>query len=227
MFKVFLAGKTLNMVGVCVLMSFLVACSTSNRLVKTYDGETLPSSQLATLIAPENIAIISVNGKDVPNYLLSDLNTKYALKPGFNHVVFNYESVWAKPGIRANDGPASEKTESKPMFVSFDARLGEQYDFSFQDATKLKEARALSERFSADLIDGKGAVVTTSKLFEGKLSSEDSLSLVQTLVSSLQAKSSSHDADSAEPSNLSNLKILWQQASPAERKAFLAWAFKE
>jgi len=103
---------------------FLVACSTG-KIVKTYDGDELLTEELAVLTAPENIVVLSINGKKMKKYLLSDLNVNYGLKPGENLVVFQHKSVWAKAVRENRDAPRSETVVSEPKEVLVLAKAGE------------------------------------------------------------------------------------------------------
>ena len=79
-----------------LLISLTLLGCTSDKIVKTYDGKILAKDEVAVLTAPQNITLLSVNGKEVQQYLLSNLDVNYALKAGENLVVFKYESIWSK-----------------------------------------------------------------------------------------------------------------------------------
>jgi uncharacterized protein YccT (UPF0319 family) len=193
----------------------LTACST-NKLVKTYEGDVLPQEQVSILAAPENLSVLSVNGRGVPVYMLSDVETRYALKPGMNQVVFKYESVWAKPGPKANGSARSERIESLPMLVNIDAQAGEQYRFVFDNAGNIREARALSQEFFATVASASGAVLSESALYkEGVLANKE------------LPDEGGRTVESEEPSQIESLMKLWEKTSPKERKAFLVWAIQE
>jgi len=192
---------------------FLVACSTG-KIVKTYDGDELLTEELAVLTAPENIVVLSINGKKMKKYLLSDLNVNYGLKPGENLVVFQHKSVWAKAVRENRDAPRSETVVSEPKEVLVLAKAGERLNFKFQNGNNLREAKAFAEIFEAEVIDSKSNTIAQSAEVgtyaianaEEKLTSLPETSNLQTL-----------DA----------LKVLWKTTSADEKKAFLAWAFQK
>ncbi len=223
MYRLLITQKSLKAALFSLLLISLAACSMSNKVVKTYEGEVLSKEQLAVLSAPANITVLSVNGKAMQNYLLSNLNTKYGLKSGSNQVVFQYESLWAKPGTKASGGARSEKIESPPHSVSFEAKVGEHYTFSFKAAENVREARQLAANFAATLVDAQGHELAMSKLYEFALA--DAASLAQKTVDVVQVKALPSGRDSA--SKLDDLKIIWGEMSAKERKAFLAWAFQD
>lgn len=202
---------------------FLVACSTG-KIVKTYAGDELLVEQLAVLTAPENIVVLSINGKRVKNYLLSDLNVNYGLKPGENLVVFKHESVWAKTVRENRDAPRSEKVVSEPKEVLIDAKAGESLNFKFQTGNNLREARALAAAFEAEVLDSKFNVVAQSAKVGTLEASKAKAALAEEQLAKEKIKALPETSDVA---SLDALKVLWGAASAAEKKTFLAWAFQE
>jgi len=157
---------------------------------------------------------LSINGKKMKKYLLSDLNVNYGLKPGENLVVFQHKSVWAKAVRENRDAPRSETVVSEPKEVLVLAKAGERLNFKFQNGNNLREAKAFAEIFEAEVIDSKSNTIAQSAEVgtyaianaEEKLTSLPETSNLQTL-----------DA----------LKVLWKTTSADEKKAFLAWAFQK
>jgi len=200
---------------------FLVACS-SGRIVKTYEGDVLAKEQLSVLTAPENIVVLSINEKKVKNYLLSDIEVNYGLKPGKNLVVFQYESIWGK-AVRGDDAPRSEKVVSEPKEVLIDAKAGEHLNFRFKKAGSVREARLLAVAFEAEVIDAESNALSVSTelgVYEASRVKErekiaSQVKQVETLpvTTNLQA--------------LEALKVLWGSASAEEKKTFLVWAFQK
>jgi len=189
---------------------FLSACSTG-KIVKAYDGDELLVEQLAVLTAPENIVVLSINGNKMKDYLLSDTNVSYGLKPGENLVVFQYESVWAKAIREDKDAPRSVKVLSEPKEVLVNARAGEHLNFNFLKGRDVREARTLAETFTAEVIDSKLKVVAQSADVGVYAASNVKAKLAKT--SDLQT--------------LDALKVLWGAATADEKKSFLAWAFQK
>jgi uncharacterized protein YccT (UPF0319 family) len=210
--------RSFRLISLVLFVFGLVACS--GKPVKTYEGEALSESEVAILIAGDNIEIKQVNGKPVPEYLLKNLETKYALKPGKNSVVFIYTSVWATAG--QNDDARSELIESGPQYLEFDAKPGAVYTFEFDEAGDRREARAMASDFTANLVTVSGGLVTTSAGYvpvepEVDASGTEVLGNVRQL-----------DCAPAETSlsGVEGMKALWKSASQQERKEFLQWAFQ-
>ena len=195
---------------------FLVACSTG-KIVKAYDGEALATEQLAVLSAPENIVILSINGKKMKKYLLSDLSTSYSLKPGENLVVFRSESVWAKAVREDKDAPRSERVVSEPREIMLDVKAGDELSFKFEHGSNVREARALAKEFKAEVID--------SKLNTVAVSAEPGTYKV--LAETKNKVLSKPLAEASDLQTLDALKVLWATATADEKKSFLSWAFQK
>lgn len=222
---------------VVILAVILTACS-SGTIVKTYEGEKLQAQSLAVLTAPEYISLVSVNGKRVPKYLLSSINTNYGLKPGINVVVFEYESVWAKAAV-GSEGARSELVSSGRKEVVIDAIAGENYNFDFAKASNVRDAKVLAENFSAQVVNASGAVIAQSTEPGIYKTATKPASVVATpVVTELAAENSvgvtaapvpqpvaADQASQALPT-IEGLKVLWKNASAEEKKSFLKWAFQ-
>jgi len=207
-------GKIMKVVGrirlliVMLVIALLIGCS-SGAIINTYSGDTLPASELAILNSPENIILLSVNGREVKQYLLSDLNVNYGLKSGENTVIFRYESLWGK-AKKAGDSARSETVASDPQELIIIAKPGQEYHFSFNGAGNVREARALAKSFSANIYDLNNVLIAKS----------------QGLGVSERAKLSETEKTS-DSSVMDALTALWGKASAEEKKKFLAWVFQE
>jgi len=197
-----------------LLISVLSACS-SNRLVQTYVGSTLAKNEIGVLTKPENIKIISVNGRAVKNYLLNRTTVNYGLETGVNVVLFNYESVWGSAKKDADDSP-SIKVLSVPTEVIIHAKAGGNYHFTFDEADDVLSAKALAANFNASILDENGVLVANSKTL-----TKDSMK---------QAMKESEVNEQGQASNkdeLLALKALWKKIGESEKKKFLAWVFQQ
>lgn len=132
-----------------LLISLTLLGCTSDKIVKTYDGKVLAKDEVAVLTAPQNITLLSVNGKEVQQYLLSNLDVNYALKAGENLVVFKYESIWSKAKRDEETGARVDVVESEPLEVRIMSKPGAKYNFSFVPASNLREAKELAATFVA------------------------------------------------------------------------------
>lgn len=214
--------QSIKILSVLFISLVVVACS-SGTIVKTYEGDSMAKEQVAVLTAPENISLISVNGKKVPKYLLSSINVNYGLKPGTNVVVFGYESVWAIPG-KTEDGQRSELAESGPKEVVIDAVAGAQYNFQFTEAENIREARELAQNFKAEIVDANKTIVASST--DTGVYAPPVEKSANAILSRVAADSGSADDSSNKLPTLEGLKVLWKNASADDKKEFLKWAFE-
>jgi len=208
--------KSLSLIALALTM---VACS-SGKVVKTYEGDALPSNALATLTAGENLVLISVNDKPVPEYLLSNIEVNYGLKPGKNKVVFQYESVWARARV-GEDGERSELVLSKQREVDIDAKPGAKLSFRYPEADNVREARALAASFDAEVVNKAGKVVARSHDVT-KVQADE---MPASLTASAGAVSDAPVAGPALPASEA-IRVLWGKMTREEQKQFLQWAFQ-
>ncbi len=216
----------------------LTACG-GGKIVKTYEGDAVPPQQLAVLTAGENVTLLSVNGKSVPKYLLSNIEVDYGLLPGANKVVFQYRSVWSNGPRKDEDAPRAVEIESPPMQVAITAAAGDRLVFEYPQADNIREARSLAENFSARIVNQKGKELGVATAYTAEQVQEvDLVNVPVTAPAAAVPVSSSVPATMAMTTASPNtapttslptidaLKVLWESASADEKKAFLKWAFK-
>lgn len=208
------------------LSVFMSACS-SNKLVKTYEGEPLPDASVAVLTAPENITLLSVNGKAVTQYLLSNLEVNYALQEGENLVVFQYESIWGKARRDEETGSRADVVQSEPLEVLINAKAGKRYSFSFMPAGNVREAKVLAASFMAQIIDENKDLVAESVALGAYAKAKDQRVAKEKALLADKVDSEKRAADSSGLSVSEKLKALWSQANAEEKKAFMVWVFQE
>ena len=201
------------------LLAMLVACT--GKPVKTYEGDAVAQEELAILTAGPNIEVTSVDGKKMKTYMLSNIETKYALKPGMHSVVFNYTSVWATSG-REVDGDRSELVESLPQVVEFEVKAGDKVSFEFEEVDNVREARALAGAFSARLVNQDQALLATSSVYDAKAEEQRK----QVANNAVVASERGNQSNTAGLPTIEAMKVLWDSASSEEKKEFLKWAFK-
>lgn len=216
-------GSLLLLMCLSVLMS---ACS-SNKLVKTYEGELLPETSVAVLTAPENITLLSVNGKAVTQYLLSNLEVRYALQEGENLVVFQYESIWGKAIKDEETGSRAEVVQSRPLEVLINAKAGKRYNFSFLPASNVREAKALAVSFVAQIVDENKDLVTESVALGVHKEAEAQRIAKEQAILTEKADTLERSEETQSLSVIEKLKALWSQASPEQKKNFMIWVFQE
>jgi uncharacterized protein YccT (UPF0319 family) len=195
----------------------LAGCASSVARIDTWEGEPPEAGEAAVLKAPGEITVVQVNGQEMTNFLMDDLALDYGLLPGANEVVFTYKTIWAKAGVVDNGESKVHTVESGLQRVSFEAQAGQVYRFDFEEPTSRKQAEAMMEDFSADIVNNDGQVVASSGEWDGKRS------VVRTPVPSGDA---SRAAAGDSGTTLEQLKALWGNASEEEKRDFLRWAFE-
>lgn len=219
----------------CVV--FLSGCSASSRIVRTYDGEPLAADQVARLLVPSDIKLMEVDGVAQKEYLLDNLALTYELKPGPHRLVYRYTAIWSKPG-GGEDAPKVDVIESSPRQVEFVFKPGVDYTLSFERPESRAQAFAMAPRFSASLADVGGRTLVRDQAYQAPV-----VALAAAGVSAAQGAPSAvaplagGSPDAAAGGVLSGpatgglprldaLKLLWEQASPEDKKEFLRWAFQ-
>jgi uncharacterized protein YccT (UPF0319 family) len=194
------------------LAAALVGCSGMLSRVQTWEGET-PEEGVAILQTPGEIRVTAVNDKSVTNFLMDDLNLDYELLPGKNRIVFVYRSIWAKNAKIENGESPVHVVASEPQVLTLDARVGETYQLkTSRKPGSRREAQAFAAAPEVSLLDSSGKVVATAAPLPEKQEQ------------SRVAVSRESEAPLAAGATLEQLKALWDQATAAERQAFLGWA---
>lgn len=201
-----------------VLSFTLVGCASSLTRIDTWQGDPSAAQNPAVLKAPGEIQVVSVNGRNMTNFLISDLALDYGLLPGQNDVVFTYKTIWARTGV-VRDGESKVHTvESERQRVRFDAQPGAVYQFQFDRPSSRQQAEAMMANFSAAIVSETGEVAGRSELWDDQAVAE----AVRTPLSSPVDGAESDVAGTP----LDRLKSVWSEASEEEKRTFLRWAFE-
>ena len=219
--------------GVFLCSCYLSACS-SSKLVKAYSGDELPETQVVKLSVGDDLQIVRVNGEAVQEYLLGSLNLDYALKPGNNNVVFQYESVWAQSSV-GDDGKKAALVLSDLREIEFIASAGDKVSFVYPSASNVRDARKLAKDFDAEVINQRGEVLAksgdlslapASALLSKEDDSEERNAFAPVKpVDAAQEQIESLDSEANLP-KIEAMKVLWVEMSAQEQKEFLKWAFQ-
>lgn len=225
---------------ICVLLllsvSWLAGCSSSMTLVKTYDGDTLPAARQAVLQAPANIKVLSVNGRDVTSFLLDDIAISYGLMPGEQEVVFQYRSIWAKSGKIESDGKRVDVVESPRHVVRFVAQPEGTYTFRYPQPDSRAQAEAVARALKVSLVDGQSKALAVASPWQPATSAQASGVVAPLAVGTGTTGAHAPVASAQGPVGgaslqpglpvLDGLMLLWDQATPEEKREFMRRAFK-
>lgn len=145
---------------IITLSLVMVACSSSQRIVKTYEGETLPDDQLAKLKAPEDVEIVEIDGVAQKTYLLDNLSLTYSLLPGEHTITYRYSSIWSRRKKSDDaDEPSVDVIKSDLQQVTMLFQPGQSYSFRFPRPANKREAAVLAPDFTAAIVDSTGSQV--------------------------------------------------------------------
>ena len=225
--------QLLKRVTILLAILMLVACSASDRIVKTYEGAFLADSQVGKLLAPKEIKIEQIDGVKQKNYLMENMDLTYDLLPGEHVIVYRYSTIWARKKQTDDiDEPNVEVVESSLRQIRLVVEPQMNYQFSFDNASNRREAAALATKFSASVVDGSNRLVAKDAVYDPK----KVVALAHTNSQTTGGKPVSSGVKSVSPSQvnpvdaglsrLEALKVLWDKASPEEKKVFLKWAFE-
>jgi len=210
-----------------LFISFILFGCASDKVVKAYEGKVLSEETIAILTAPENITLLSVNGIEMQQYLLSNLEVNYGLKSGENLVVFKYKSIWSKAKKDQEAGSRVDVVESEPLEVLIIAKPGARYNFSFLPSDNVRQAKELALAFEAKVIDDQKNVIAESvALNTYKKEKDQILQEGEALLLDQESKKLA-EIKAGGKSVLEQLKTIWPSASSDEKKAFLVWVFQK
>lgn len=216
----------LSLKALMLFMSLILFGCASDKIVKTYEGKALANDAIAILTAPENITLLSVNGVEVQQYLLSNIDVNYGLKVGENIVVFKYHSIWGRAKKDQETGSRVDVVESEPLEVRIIAKPGAKYSFSFLPAGNVREAKELASSFVVQVVDEQKSLVAESVALNTYQKEKDQvLQKEQALLLEKQADSRVSKSVNG-LTVIEQLKALWPNASADEKKAFLVWVFQ-
>jgi len=204
--------------------------------VQTWEGEKLAPEQSAVLKVPEDISIVSVNGKSMSSYLVNNMALDYLLKPGVTNVQFRYESVWAS-GTKEEGRNKPFIARSELREVTFDVAAGKTYAFAFEHPADRISATSVAQGFQASIV-ADGVVLANSMQPTAKMAApagavQNSASVAApviasnaTAINSAAINSTATAAPASSVGKMDAIKLLWGDLSAQEKKEFLRWAFK-
>ncbi|WP_165495788.1 DUF2057 family protein [Marinobacter halodurans] len=217
----------------------MAGCSSAFKQVQTWEGPEAQPGQVALLHKPGSVKIVSVNGREMANYLTDDLELTYELLPGQNTVVFTYKTIWAKQGVVNNGESKVHVIETDPQQVVINARAGESYHFVLPTAETRSEAESIRQNFQAKVVNEQNRQVAVSSEFVKPAPQLPTLPGAPATAAAATTGAAATTAPSTAPAQaptvpaaannlptLEGLKVLWERASTEDKKNFLRWAFQ-
>ncbi|WP_148861725.1 DUF2057 family protein [Marinobacter fonticola] len=231
--------KLLFVLSVAVV---LAGCGTALKNVQTWEGPSAERSQIAILEKPGSVKVLSVNGEDMSNFLMDDIELNYELLPGENTVVFTHKTIWAKKTVVDNGESKVHVVETEPQQVVINAQAGETYSFVLPEPAGQREAESIAKNFQATIVNSQSRQVAQSTDSVVPKQQLPTLNAASEQAAPAQAQAAAPAAtgaaggiaasQGAAPSAANNLptleglKVLWERASAEEKKNFLRWAFQ-
>lgn len=220
----------------------LTACQ-GGKIHQTYEGPAKSVNEISTLNVPQEFNVMFIDKKKFGATLYSG-DTKISFLPGPHHIIIYYKDFLEAPGDE------SERVESKPISINFNAVAGQQYRINFKKPNNLEEARAYSKNPSIEFVD-----MTTntniaanieynlytrsffSEIFSGENNAAAESAPVATAeitapsvpIPVMAAPRDTTNAGSNTDANgraLEMLKYWWETASEDQKKAFQEWVGK-
>lgn len=198
------------------VLTALVGCSSGLSTIQTWESTADRPESPALLASPSSIKVREVNARRMSSFIMDDLALEYELVPGRNEVVFTYKTIWAKNTVVDNGESKVHVVETPRQVFRFDAQPGATYRFDVEKPDRRAGAEALSENFTARLLDSESKVVAESSLWVAK---EDQ---PRSPVPSQTENRTTGEA----ATNLERLKSIWAETSEEEKREFLRWAFE-
>ena len=192
------------------------------------------STQLATLVIPEALDILSVDKKTYTGKLFSRGDKTLKLEPGQHEILVEYDIIW---DISADD---HENIQSKPFQITFSAEPGKQYYIKLPSFKYVEEAQKYAKKPVFELIDRTTNRVVATKvthhdvyrsIFSNRFSEpvaatkpvHDPVPAASVIAvpATNKAASQSVDTNNTNSTPVKMLEYWWNQANEQQRKHFL------
>lgn len=190
-----------------LVMMGLTACATQGPL-KVYEGPARAASELVLVSVPEEIEIMSVDGREPPPSFLKS-NVVLSLLPGEHVFSLRYVELFQ---ITADE---HEVVRSKQAALRFTAKAGSTYKLEMPKQTTRDAARAFAKDPKFSIVNkGDGSAIESAPI---KSYAEASL------IDSINKAFTGSTTEAAPVTNLDLLKDVWTRTTAEERKAFRTW----
>lgn len=198
------------MVTVIVLLASCASQQTQN----LYQGS---DTNAAVIISGPTVLVEYIDNDTVKSGFIGQENS-YRVAAGDRQILVTYSDLF---DINADE---HQKVVSRPAKILFTAQAGKRYRIESTKPSSLEQAQAFKEQpefFVLDLISGN-RIPATVELSRPR-------SFISQLKSSVTpayefASDQVPEVKTEAIGRLDQLQLLWNQASPAEKDAFLQWA---
>ncbi len=161
----------------------------------------------ATLIVPQALEVLYVNGEEYEGRMFSLGSKTLELLPGEQQIVLQYDTIWEV------DADNHERVTSKPMMLTLHTLEDKTYQVKLPVMLELAEANAFIDAPSLTVIDKKsGAEIAVQLAFK-----KDEVAELKNYTTDFD---NIGDLDHDEV--LEQLRHWWSQASQSQRERFMA-----
>jgi uncharacterized protein YccT (UPF0319 family) len=204
-----------NFVRIGILLNFVLwvtGCATTEPIA-LYDGKLKSLQETAIIVAPEEIEVLSVDGKSISSgYLRS--GTQFSLLPGEHVFTMRYVQLF-----KLNESD-HEVVRSQKVAMRLTVLLGQTYHLAIPPQNNIDTAKKFGKDPVITLVNAQNEEVAKSVLMK----SYAEASLFDTLTGAEAANQSEAKQTSMfDKTSLQVLKDIWHQASPTDQKAFKEW----
>lgn len=196
--------------AVALAVAALAGCAAQGP-VKVYDGAVRQPAETVMVSVPEQIEVMSIDGREPPPSFLKSRVTM-ALLPGEHVLSLRYVELFQ---INADD---HEVLRSKQAALRFTAAAGSAYNLEIPKQANLDAARKFSKDPQFKLVSVKDG----SAIPSAPIKSYAEASLIDTI-----SKAFDGNQEQQPVTNTDLLKDVWGRATPDERKAFREWLDKQ
>jgi len=203
---------------------FLAACSATGP-VRFYQGPPKPQDQLAIVIVPAALNVLSIDGEPVDSPSQETGTYQLELLPGHHLIAFRYELYWGT-------NVSGKLVKSKEVAVDAIFNAGSIYRMHFKEPQTIDEAYDFYSHFSATLtndqsgqsfasyeIENLGAVLAAKGIAKGQ-----SPAAQRTVVAKPGSTVTTNPADKVVNQDpVKRLKFWWLMANEQQRKQFTEW----
>lgn len=207
------------------IASFLIACASPSGPVKFYSGPPLPKDQLAIVVVPGPITVLSIDGQTVRSPSQESGTYELQLPPGHHLIAFRYYLYWG-----SNDSGMIVNSKITGVDAQFEA--GKTYSLRYKVPRDANEAKDYLTDFKATLVDQSSSQEYSSYEIRDLKEVLAAKNLNQTTPSSSLASSTTAStpaqttmsADAAVKEDpVKRLKFWWLMATQQQRHEFTEW----
>lgn len=192
--------------GLLAMVATLTGCAAQGPL-KAYEGPVRAPSELVRVNVPEQIEVMSIDGREPPPSFLRS-RVQLALLPGEHVLSLRYVQLFQ---INADE---HDVIRSRQAALRFRAAAGEEYRLEMPPQPNREAARVFAKQPRFTLVNVQNGGRTESTPIQSYAEAA--------LIDSLQ-KAFTTQGETAPPTNLDLLKDVWGRSSPEERQAFRRW----